>query len=79
MPRAKGIKPDRIIGIIRSEYGMKSRVAEACGLTRAAMTGWVRVPAVHVKTVAKLLGIAPEVIRPDIFADREPRKKKGKK
>jgi transcriptional regulator with XRE-family HTH domain len=60
-------KPDKIIQQIRAERGLAVRVAEACGIDRAAVYQWERVPIARVHEVAAVLDISPEEIRPDIF------------
>lgn len=42
-------------------------VARACGLSHAAVSQWDKVPPLRVRIVAKLSGLAPHEIRPDIF------------
>lgn len=60
-------KPDKAIELIRAERGLAVRVAEACGIDRAAVYQWERVPIARVYEVAELLGMSVEDIRPDIF------------
>ena len=60
-------KPDKTIERIRSERGLAVRVAEACGIDRAAVYQWERVPIARVHEVAEVLRMQPEQIRPDIF------------
>lgn len=60
-------RPDKTIERIRSERGLAVRVAEACGIDRAAVYQWQRVPIARVHDVAELLRLQPEQIRPDIF------------
>lgn len=42
-------------------------LSKALGLSRAAVSGWVRVPARHVLRVEKLTGVSRHRLRPDIF------------
>jgi hypothetical protein len=58
---------DKAIAKIRSVHGRPSRVAKACGVDRRAVQQWKRVPGHHVLTVAPMIGLSPEEIRPDIF------------
>lgn len=44
-------------------------VAEACEITRSAVSQWHRVPSRHLRTVAKLSGLSLEVLRPDLFGE----------
>lgn len=52
---------------IQSTRGLSARVAEACEIHRAAVYQWERVPVMRVHTVAPLIGMTPEQIRPDVF------------
>lgn len=50
--------------------GGPSKLAKALGLDHSSVIGWRkanRIPAERVKRVAEMTGIAPHVIRPDIF------------
>ena len=60
-------RPDKTIERIRAERGLAVRVAEACGIDRAAVYQWERVPIARVHEVADVLRLQPEEIRPDIF------------
>ena len=56
-----------IKGIIR-QAGGPSRVAKATGLrSHATVIGWRRVPAEHARTVARMAGLTPRDLRPDVF------------
>ena len=66
MPATK----DKTMAYIRSVRGMSVKVANACEIDRAAVYQWVRVPVERVHTVAKVTGLTPEKIRPDIFKRR---------
>ncbi len=50
-----------------AEAGGPSLVAKEIRRTRQAVEDWSRVPAEHVQALAKLSGIPPEKIRPDVF------------
>lgn len=52
--------------IIRAAGG-PSHVARLIGKKHSTISEWSRVPAEHVAAVAKASGIAPSVIRPDVF------------
>ena len=67
---------DRAIRKIRTERGLSVKVAKACGIERAAVYQWKKVPATQVHTVAAVLDWTPEQIRPDIFKPK-PRKRKA--
>lgn len=64
---------DKIMVKIKSQRGLSSRVAEACGIERAAVYQWKRVPALRVHLVAPVIGMTPEEIRPDIFVPKHRR------
>jgi pyruvate kinase len=63
-------KVDRACTKIRTTRGLSVRVAEACGIERAAVYQWDKVPIERVHDVAKVIGMTPEQIRPDIFKRR---------
>jgi Protein of unknown function (DUF3489) len=58
---------DRAINKMKSRRGLSVRVAKACGIRKAAVYQWTKVPSTRVMTVAPILGMTPEEIRPDIF------------
>lgn len=60
-------KVDKAIRLIRETRGMSAEIARACGIERAAVYQWERVPPGRVLVVAKILNMAPRRIRPDIF------------
>ena len=64
---AKKAKEDKIVAHIKATRGLRVRVAEACGIERAAVYQWKKVPVERVHQVAKVLNKTPEQIRPDIF------------
>ncbi|MCE2576039.1 helix-turn-helix domain-containing protein [Komagataeibacter sp. FNDCR2] len=47
-------------------WGDCSRIAAACNITPQAVSQWKRVPTHHVETVARLLGVTPDRLRPDL-------------
>jgi DNA-binding transcriptional regulator YdaS (Cro superfamily) len=61
---------DKAIKYIRSVRGLPVKVAKACGIERAAVYQWTKVPVERVHAVAKVIGMTPEQIRPDIFKRR---------
>lgn len=61
---------DKVMAYIRNTRGMSVRVAEACGIERAAVYQWTQVPIERVHQVAKVIKMTPEKIRPDIFKRR---------
>lgn len=54
---------DPILSEILSRRGATKRIAEACGVTHAAVSQWRMVPPRHVNTVAEIAGVPPEVLR----------------
>lgn len=62
---------DPTIRKMRSTRGLSAKVADACGIHRAAVYQWRRVPIERVHEVADVLNIKPEDIRPDVFRPRK--------
>jgi hypothetical protein len=58
------------MGKIRTERGLISRIAEALGITRGAVSKWNRVPAERVLVVEDVTGIPRHELRPDIYPPR---------
>jgi hypothetical protein len=58
---------DRVMRSIRETRGASVQIAEACGINKAAVYQWKRVPVHWVSTFSRVIGMAPEKIRPDIF------------
>lgn len=56
-----------VLELVRNERGTAPRIAAACGIQREAVWNWRRVPAGHVLTIERLLGIPRHLIRPDIY------------
>lgn len=52
---------------IRAVYGLSRQIADVLGLSPSTVSEWRRVPAHHVQRVAEITGLAPEVLRPDVF------------
>jgi len=52
---------------IIQKAGGARKVAEGLGLSTQAVYGWDKIPAVHLHRMAKMSGVAPEKIRPDMF------------
>lgn len=55
-----------ITGVVQLAGGTRA-VAAACGVSRSAVSQWVRVPRQHIKTVRELSGLPLSVLRPDLF------------
>ena len=58
---------DRIMRKIRETRGQSAEIADACGINKAAVYQWKRVPVQWVRKVSRITGIPAEKIRPDIF------------
>ena len=65
--RYSGEGLDKVVKGIRATRGQSTEIARALGIERAAVYQWKRVPPHWVKRVAKIIGLPPEKIRPDIF------------
>lgn len=52
--------------IIRAAGG-PARIAKALRRHHASVLGWRRVPAEHARTVARLAGLDPSEVRPDLY------------
>ncbi len=60
---------------IRGAGLRQNALAAACGISSAAVSHWVRldsVPAKHLPRVARLLGVEPETLRPDLYQEPAP-------
>lgn len=49
--------------------GGPTKVGLATGLSHSTICCWTRVPAKHVKVVARVTGLARHVLRPDLYDD----------
>jgi pyruvate kinase len=47
-----------------------TEIAEALGVSRAAVSQWRRVPEKHLAAVARITGISKRQLRPDLFPAR---------
>ena len=70
-------KLDPACAKIRGKRGLPAAVARACGIERAAVYQWSKVPIERVHDIAKLIGMTPEQIRPDIFRAKGSARAKG--
>jgi hypothetical protein len=66
---------DPIMQSIRQTRGQSVQIAAACGIDKAAVYQWKRVPAHWVQKVARIIGRKPEEIRPDIFKPSRTRRR----
>ena len=62
---------DRIMRRIYAKRGLATQLAGELGVTYQAVQQWKRVPPEHVQSVAEMLDMKPEDIRPDIFRPRK--------
>lgn len=53
--------------LIRARRGLMFKISKDLKVTRAAVCGWVRVPAERVLAVERITGIPRQKLRPDIF------------
>jgi pyruvate kinase len=58
---------DKAIRKMRKIRGLSMQVASVCGIDRAAVYQWRKIPANRVHDVAPILDMTPEEIRPDVF------------
>ena len=54
--------------VLRASGGTGA-LAEALGISSHAISQWSRVPAERVGQVARITGLSPDQIRPDIFVE----------
>ena len=64
-------QPDKIVARIYATRGLSAEIARACGISRQAINQWKRVPPQQVLTVATIMGLTPEQIRPDVFRPKK--------
>jgi len=50
-----------------SERGVAQAIALKIGITSQPVSQWSRVPAEHAPTVARLAGLTPHDVRPDVY------------
>jgi DNA-binding transcriptional regulator YdaS (Cro superfamily) len=72
-------QPDKIVTKIHATRGLTAEIARACGIQRQALHQWTQVPPAQVLTVASLLKMTPEEIRPDIFGPKKRPRKRPRK
>lgn len=66
------MKPEAVVPALR-ERGLFPKIIARLGIKRQALESWRVVPADRVMVIAELSGLAPHIIRPDIFPDPEGR------
>jgi len=62
---------DPVMRRIYLQRGLALQIAEKLGISYQAVQKWKRVPPEHVMTLAPILKMTPEQIRPDIFKPRK--------
>jgi DNA-binding transcriptional regulator YdaS (Cro superfamily) len=69
MTKKQSVTPEEnpVLVQVRTVRGTATRIARAIGISRAAVSGWTRVPADRVLAVEGLLGIPRHLIRPDLY------------
>jgi pyruvate kinase len=58
-----------------SERLAVTKIAEAVGITRAAVSQWRRVPERHLRAVARVTGLPMKLLRPDLY-EAPPRRRR---
>ena len=61
---------DEVCHYIHWKRGLSGTIARACGIQRQSVYQWKRVPPIHATTVARILKLTPNQVRPDVFRDR---------
>lgn len=60
---------DKSVEDVIEAAGGVNALARALGISSAAVSTWRRVPPARVQACARITGIAPHHIRPDLYAD----------
>ncbi|MBF0857625.1 hypothetical protein HKD24_00135 [Gluconobacter sp. LMG 31484] len=60
---------DDIIIEIRARRGAVTAIAKKCGISKAAVSKWGRVPKWHLDAVSELTGLPVDQLRPDLFCE----------
>ena len=68
--RNRNKERDAVMRMIFARHGFATEIARQLGMTHQNISAWNRVPPQHVQTLAELLDMTPEQIRPDIFGKR---------
>jgi hypothetical protein len=58
---------DAVMRRVYLQRGLAMQIAAKVGVTYQAVQKWKRVPPEHVMTLAPMLKLRPEDIRPDVF------------
>ncbi len=62
-------KFDSVWARLRKRKAMRSTLASALSMDWTTINKWPCVPLKHVFVVARIVGVKPEILRPDFFAD----------
>jgi pyruvate kinase len=63
---------DQCLDRLMQIRGATKRLAEGLGISTAAVSQWERVPRDRVVQAARILGVSPCDLRPDLYEAREP-------
>ena len=58
---------DPILADVFRAYGTQAQLAKELGVTRQAICRWQKVPIKHLRRICAFTGLAPAVLRPDIY------------
>ena len=62
---------EHLIAYFKANRGQQKRLADELGLYPSTVSQWKDIPAEHVRKVADFTGIAPVLLRPDLFEGME--------
>lgn len=62
---------EHLVAYLKANRGQQKKLAAELGLYPSTVSQWKAVPAEHVRKVADFTGIAPAVLRPDLFEGME--------
>lgn len=60
---------DPILISVFETFGGVSKLAKHLNLTRQSVSQWDKVPLKYVREIARITGLTPAELRPDIYAD----------
>jgi hypothetical protein len=63
----KRFAPETGLKLAKERAGSVEALAVLCGVTHQAVSKWKRIPVHHVHRISGKLGIALEVLRPDVY------------
>lgn len=62
---------EHLIAYFKANRGQQKKLADELGLYPSTVSQWKAVPPEHVRKVADFTGIAPALLRPDLFEGME--------